>query len=131
MEVLSENLPNSELYEKSYMHRDIVNRFATAEDSEFVITCSVDGHIKFWRKTFRLIDFVKHFKAHRGAISGLSLNQDMSLVCSSGSTDKSLKLYDLNSTDLINIIRVGFEAGLVEIFPQEKSLKCLIAVTDL
>jgi peptidylprolyl isomerase domain and WD repeat-containing protein 1 len=105
------------MYEKSFMHRDIVSRLAVADESEFIITCSVDGHIKFWRKTFKLVDFVKHFKAHRGPISGLSVNQDMSLVCSAGSTDHSLKLYDLKSTDLINILKVPFEPSLVEIFP--------------
>jgi len=28
----------------------------------------MDGHIKFWRKTFSLIEFLKHFRAHKGAV---------------------------------------------------------------
>lgn len=34
--------------------------------TDFIITISLDGHIKFWRKVFHLIEFVKHFRAHAG-----------------------------------------------------------------
>jgi peptidylprolyl isomerase domain and WD repeat-containing protein 1 len=32
----------------------------------FIITTSVDGHVKFWKKKDVGIEFVKHFKAHLG-----------------------------------------------------------------
>jgi len=31
-----------------------------------IITISIDGFMKFWRKTYQLIEFVKHFRAHYG-----------------------------------------------------------------
>ena len=34
--------------------------------TEFLITASCDGHIKFWKKQGEGIEFVKHFKAHMG-----------------------------------------------------------------
>ena len=36
--------------------------------TDFIITASNDGHIKFWKKTFHLIEFVKHFRAHNGLL---------------------------------------------------------------
>ena len=38
-----------------------------ASSTHFVITASVDGHIKFWKKKQgEGIEFVKHFGAHLG-----------------------------------------------------------------
>lgn len=60
-----ENLPDAECYEKSYMHRDVVSHVVCTK-TDFVITASVDGHVKFWKKTEEGIEFVKHFRAHLG-----------------------------------------------------------------
>jgi peptidylprolyl isomerase domain and WD repeat-containing protein 1 len=35
-----------------------------------VITGSVDGHLKFWKKQETGIEFVKHYRAHLGAVDG-------------------------------------------------------------
>lgn len=44
-----DNLPGAESYEKSYMHRDVITHcIVTASD--FVVTASCDGHVKFWKK---------------------------------------------------------------------------------
>jgi hypothetical protein len=41
-------LPSSDYYERSYMHRDVLTHLiVTATD--FLITASQDGHIKFWK----------------------------------------------------------------------------------
>jgi hypothetical protein len=65
-----EALPCAEMYEKSYMHRDVVTQVAVAQATDFIITGSRDGHLKFWRKKPVGIVFVKHFRAHKGAIDG-------------------------------------------------------------
>lgn len=41
--------------------------------TEFLITASCDGHIKFWKKQDEGIEFVKHFKAHMGKNKGSNL----------------------------------------------------------
>lgn len=41
--------------------------------TEFLITASFDGHIKFWKKQDEGIEFVKHFKAHMGKNKGSNL----------------------------------------------------------
>lgn len=60
-----ENLPLCETYEKSYMHRDVITHVLVTK-TEFVITASVDGHVKFWKKMETGIEFVKHFRSHLG-----------------------------------------------------------------
>jgi peptidylprolyl isomerase domain and WD repeat-containing protein 1 len=57
------NLPDKDMYEKSLMHRDVVN-FVCITASDFIITTSTDGHVKFWKKQETGIEFVKHFRAH-------------------------------------------------------------------
>lgn len=60
-----ENLPCAESYERSYMHRDVIlHCLVTATD--FVVTASADGHIKFWKKSDKGVEFVKHFRSHLG-----------------------------------------------------------------
>lgn len=54
------------MYEKSYMHRDRVTHIVVARKTDFIITASVDGHVKFWKKLSDGIEFVKHYKAHLG-----------------------------------------------------------------
>lgn len=65
------DLPNSDSYEKSYMHRDIITHVVTTK-TDFVVTASVDGHIKFWKKMEEGIEFVKHFRSHLSEFSQFS-----------------------------------------------------------
>jgi hypothetical protein len=41
-----------------------------ATPTDFVITGSIDGHIKFWKKQETGIEFVKHYRGHLGAVDG-------------------------------------------------------------
>lgn len=47
-EPLLKNLPDAELYEKSYMHRDEITQVVTINN--LIITASIDGYVKFWKK---------------------------------------------------------------------------------
>lgn len=62
-----ENIPSAESYEKSYMHRDVITHCVVSE-TDFIITASCDGHIKFWKKVETGIEFVKHFRSHLGSL---------------------------------------------------------------
>ena len=64
-------LPSAHMYERSYMHRDVVTHVLTAQEQDFVITGSADGHLKFWKKKGEGIEFAKHFRAHMEAVAGL------------------------------------------------------------
>ena len=60
--VFLDQIPTSDLYEFSYMHRDIVTHIGVAKSCEFIISASVDGHVKFWKKMQNNIEFVKHYQ---------------------------------------------------------------------
>lgn len=62
-----DRLPCAESYEKSYMHRDVITH-CVVTNTDFVVTASCDGHIKFWKKVEVGIEFVKHFRSHLGNI---------------------------------------------------------------
>lgn len=62
-------LPCAAMYEKSYMHRDTLT-CVVATSSDFIITGSADGHLKFWKKQEGGIEFVKHYRAHLGSVDG-------------------------------------------------------------
>ena len=66
-----DSLPSAQMYERSYMHRDQLSHVEIAQAADFIITGSVDGHIKFWKKRQQGVEFAKQFRAHLGAIAGM------------------------------------------------------------
>lgn len=64
--------------------------------NDFVVTTSVDGHLKFWKKTASGIEFVKHYKSHMSSIVDISLSADDELLATT-SDDMSLKVYDITN----------------------------------
>lgn len=110
------NLPSAESYEKSFMHRDVVTHILVTV-TEFLITASCDGHIKFWKKQEEGIEFVKHFKVHLGAIQCIAASSDGQVMCSTA-LDKSLKVFDVINFDMINMLSLAYIPGQCEwIFP--------------
>ena len=102
------HLPSASRYYKSFMHRDPVCRAdVTPHPTNFVITASIDGHVKFWKKQEEGIEFVKHYRAHLGPIVGTSVSADGALYASI-STDGSVKVFDVANFDMINMINLSF-----------------------
>jgi peptidylprolyl isomerase domain and WD repeat-containing protein 1 len=89
-----DELPISKYYEKSLMHRDTVtfsnylNLVLVSKINDFIFTCSNDGHLKFWKKAYKTIEFIKHFRAHVGAISSLSLSPSHEYLATVSPQDK-------------------------------------------
>lgn len=108
------NLPQSDAYERSYMHRDSISFVVVADKTHFIITASVDGHVKFWKKKPIGIEFVKHFRAHLEPIVDLSINNPLGTLLATVSSDKSLKIFDIINFDMINMIKFDFKPGCVE-----------------
>lgn len=42
-----------------------VTQVAVAQATDFFVTASADGHIKFWKKQPQGIEFAKHYKVGR------------------------------------------------------------------
>ncbi|OMJ18994.1 Peptidyl-prolyl cis-trans isomerase cyp15 [Smittium culicis] len=88
------------------MHRDTLSSVIVTK-TDFIITASTDGIIKFWKKKEKGIEFVKNYKAHLLPIISLSQTND-GLYLASISDDKTIKIFDINNFDMINIISIDF-----------------------
>ncbi|KAH9179134.1 hypothetical protein EDB89DRAFT_2111335 [Lactarius sanguifluus] len=101
-----DHLPSADRYHKSFMHRDVIN-FVVVTRTDFLITTSVDGHLKLWKKQETGIEFVKHYRAHMSPILGVSASADGELFASVAE-DGSAKVFDVVNFDMINMIKLGF-----------------------
>ncbi|KZP01316.1 peptidyl-prolyl cis-trans isomerase [Calocera viscosa TUFC12733] len=101
-----DHLPSADRYWKSFMHRDFVN-FVTVTKTEFVITTSIDGHLKFWKKQESGIEFVKHYRAHLAPVIAVSASAD-GTIYASVAEDGSAKVFDVANFDMINMIKLDY-----------------------
>lgn len=122
-------LPMADMYEKSYMHRDTVLHVAVAPGPDFIITASADGHIKFWKKLQQGVEFAKHFKAHLGPVTGLAVSSDGSL-CASISTDRTVKVFDVSTFDMIAMIKLPYLPGCLEWLFKRGDSQARLAISD-
>lgn len=83
------------MYERSFMHRDQITHVATTPRTDFIVTTSADGHLKFWKKTEKGVEFVKHFRGHLGGVCAMAVSGDGLLVATVSAADKSIKVYDV------------------------------------
>ena len=104
--VYLENLPSGINYERSFMHRDCVTKVLVTK-TDFVITSSQDGHIKFWKKNEVGVEFVKHFRAHLGTINDICVNETGTLLATLAA-DKAMKVYDVVNFDMINMVKLDY-----------------------
>jgi peptidylprolyl isomerase domain and WD repeat-containing protein 1 len=65
-----------------------------ARRTDFLITTSVDGHLKLWKKQEQGIEFVKHYRAHLAPIVGVSASADGQLFASVAE-DGTAKVFDV------------------------------------
>lgn len=66
----------------------------TSHRTNFLITTSIDGHVKFWQKQESGIEFVKHYRAHMQAVTGISGSADGQLFATI-SEDGNAKVFDV------------------------------------
>ncbi|KAJ3681569.1 hypothetical protein LUZ60_016058 [Juncus effusus] len=123
-----DSLPSAHMYEKSYMHRDVVTHVAVSS-ADFFITGSIDGHLKFWKKKPLGIEFAKHFRSHLGPIEGLAVSVD-GLLCCTISNDKSVKIYDVVNYDMMVMMRLSYTPGSVEWVYRPGDVKAKLAVSE-
>uniref|UniRef100_A0A671MI30 peptidylprolyl isomerase n=2 Tax=Sinocyclocheilus TaxID=75365 RepID=A0A671MI30_9TELE len=108
-----DNLPSASMYERSYMHRDVITHIVCSK-TDFTITASQDGHVKFWKKKEdEGVEFVKHFRSHLGVVECISVSAEGALFCSVGD-DQAMKVFDVVNFDMINMLKLGFHPGQCE-----------------
>ncbi|KAK0703822.1 hypothetical protein B0T26DRAFT_744504 [Lasiosphaeria miniovina] len=100
-------LPKSTRYSKSLMHKEQLSTLTMTPLTDFLITSSVEGVVKFWKKVADGIEFVKEFKAHQGEIRSVSASQDGRSFATAG-LDKTIKLFDVVTFDLLAVLELDF-----------------------
>jgi peptidylprolyl isomerase domain and WD repeat-containing protein 1 len=101
--VILNKLPSGKNYEISYMHRETLTHVLVAT-KDFVITASVEGVVKFWKKNnIGTLEFIKSFRAHSSPLTFAALSPDGCWLAT-GSFDKSIKIFDIENFDMIEII---------------------------
>ncbi|KAI2777305.1 hypothetical protein F4815DRAFT_481637 [Daldinia loculata] len=101
-----EALPKSARYSKSLMHKEQL-AFMNVTRSDFLITTSVDGVVKFWKKVEQGIEFIKEFKAHQGEVRSVSVSHDGRSFATAG-IDKTVKIFDVITFDLLAMLPLDY-----------------------
>ncbi|EFE34200.1 uncharacterized protein ARB_07151 [Trichophyton benhamiae CBS 112371] len=94
-------LPASPRYSKSLMHRDQLAYVTVTPHTDFIITSSIDGVVKFWKKMAVGMEFVKEFRAHMGEIKGVSVTSDGRSFATIGG-DKTMKVFDVITFGIVS-----------------------------
>uniref|UniRef100_A0A0X3P7H6 peptidylprolyl isomerase n=1 Tax=Schistocephalus solidus TaxID=70667 RepID=A0A0X3P7H6_SCHSO len=127
--LLLKSIPTAQYYEVSYMHRNVITHLAYSK-THYLITCSCDGHLKFWRlaETFGL-EFVKHYRAHLGAIHSLAISSDGELACTV-SEDKTAKIFDVVNFDMISMMKLNFVPRVCCFVYTSNDASAAVAISD-
>ncbi|KAF8472807.1 peptidyl-prolyl cis-trans isomerase cypE [Kalaharituber pfeilii] len=124
-----EALPKGTKYSKSLMHRDTIAFVTVTPHTDFLITSSVDGVVKFWKKQSVGIEFVKMFRAHVGEIRGVSVSADGRSFASIG-MDKTVKIFDVVTFDLLATIPLSLTPLCVCWVHRKGAPLPLLAISD-
>lgn len=122
-------LPKSARYSKSLMHKEQVSFVTVTPVTDFLITSSVDGVVKFWKKVADGIEFVKEFKAHQGEIRSVSTSHDGRSFATAG-VDKTVKLFDVMTFDLLAVLPLDYVPLCVCWVHKKGSSLPVLAVSD-
>ncbi|KMU91892.1 cyclophilin family peptidyl-prolyl cis-trans isomerase Cyp9 [Coccidioides immitis H538.4] len=87
-------LPASPRYSKSLMHKEQLSFVVVTPQTDFLITSSIDGVVKFWKKMAVSVEFVKEFRAHLGEIKSVNASADGRSFATAGA-DKTVKIFDV------------------------------------
>jgi peptidylprolyl isomerase domain and WD repeat-containing protein 1 len=87
-------LPAGTRYSKSLMHKEQLSFVTMTPTTDFLITSSVDGAVKFWKKMPGDIEFVKEYRAHVGEIRSVTVSADGRNFATAG-MDGTIKLFDV------------------------------------
>ena len=105
-------LPTSQRYYKSLMHREQLCFTTLTPHTDFLITSSIDGVVKFWKKDFGGIEFVKEFKAHTAEIRSVNVSADGRSFATAGA-DNTVKIFDVVTFDLLAMLSLDYNPKAV------------------
>lgn len=94
------------------MHREQLSFTTLTPHTDFLITSSVDGVVKFWKKDFGGVEFVKEFRAHTGEIRSVSASADGRSFATAGA-DNTVKIFDVVTFDLLAMLSLDYSPKAV------------------
>jgi peptidylprolyl isomerase domain and WD repeat-containing protein 1 len=121
-------LPCSKLYEKSYMHKDVILWVLCSSLTGFLATAGSEGFVKFWKKQSSGIEFAKSYRAHLSAVTCMTLSYDGRRLATCNSTERSIKVFDVNSCDMINMLKLEFQPEALAFVHGNNTPEAVIAV---
>lgn len=83
----------------------------------YLVTASIDGIVKLWKKQEQGIEFVKNYRAHMDAIVGISASSDGQLFASIAE-DRSAKVFDILNYGKHRVSHRMFESPTVPRYDQ-------------
>ncbi|OAA48640.1 cyclophilin-type peptidyl-prolyl cis-trans isomerase [Metarhizium rileyi] len=122
-------LPKSARYSKSLMHKEQLLFITWTPLTEFLITASIDGVVKFWKKIAQGIEFVKEFKAHNGEIKTVSVSKDGRSFATAG-IDETVKIFDVITFDLLSMLTLNYMPKCVCWVHQKGASIPLLAISE-
>ncbi|KAJ9105420.1 hypothetical protein QFC21_001791 [Naganishia friedmannii] len=123
-----EHLPSANRYYKSFMHRDQIN-FVTMTKTNFLITTSLDGHVKLWKKQEDSIEFVKHYRASLSAIVGVSADSEGKVFATVSEKGEG-RVFDVVNFDMINILKLDYTPKTCCWVHHPSDGRTLLAISD-
>jgi peptidylprolyl isomerase domain and WD repeat-containing protein 1 len=129
-----QDIPISEHYQVSFMHRSTVTHCCTSVRHGYVLTGSTDGVVKFWKRvsttatagpsgsappiaasagasgdgtSSRCLEFVKSYSSHVGPLLALCTSQPNGDSAVSIGWDGTIKFYDVATFDVSGMIRTN------------------------
>ncbi|OEH80025.1 peptidylprolyl isomerase [Cyclospora cayetanensis] len=153
--LLLDQLPSANKYTKSFMHRDqiifgelvacfrlrllnvcaagggSVRTVVAGEGHRFILSGSVDGHVKFWIQKEEGVEFVKHFRAHVGELHCLCISrEDGGNHAASVGADKTLRIFDVCNFDMACLVSLDFVPWACEFVSKKGDPTPLVAISD-
>lgn len=122
-------LPKSARYSKSLMHKEQLAFVNVTPLTDFIITSSFDGVVKFWKKIAQGIEFVKEFKAHQGEIRSVSVSQDGRSFATAGA-DQTIKIFDVITFDLLTMLTLDYTPRCICWVHKRGATLPLLAISD-
>lgn len=122
-------LPKSHKYSKSLMHKEQVAFVTVTPLTDFLITSSIDGVVKFWKKGADGIEFVKEFRPHTGEIKSVSVSSDGRSFATAG-IDKRITIFDVMTFDLLAMLTIDFTPKCICWIHRRGDSLPLLAVSD-
>lgn len=111
----------NKLYQNSYQNEATLTALSTTKDHSLVITGHSNGSIKVWRiavsevsNTHEEVEIpaqlecIKQFNGHTTKVVQLLVNNSGLMLCSIASNDKLIKIFDLKSLDMAQVIKLSF-----------------------